>query len=335
MPTQLLRYKDGLLPHGLALCYAVFSYAGGLLLIAAQSAAANAAGVLLLAHAMVIGAYLIHECAHNTIFADNVHNARLGAFLSWLTGGCYARYEDLRRKHFRHHVERADVIGFDYRRRLTNYPILTKLIVALEWAYIPAVELLLHALVILLPFTVGYYKPNRKRVVFTLLIRALLFAALGLVSTRALLLYPIAYMLFLTVLRFMDANQHTYELVEIRDEAPVPGTERRDRDYEYRNTYSNLISTRYPALNLFTLNFAYHNAHHDRPTVPWYRLPALHKELYGDDDSRVLSFGALIPAYHKYRVARAFRPNTAELATHADQGPDLMGIDGISFLIPI
>jgi fatty acid desaturase len=299
------------LPHGLALCYGSFGYMAGLVLMTTQFIIANWMGVLLLAHAMVISAYLIHECAHNTIFADNVHNARLGAFLSWLTGSCYARYGDLRRKHFRHHVERADVIGFDYRRRLTNYPILTKLIAALEWVYIPAVELLLHALVILLPFTDAYYKRNRKRVLFILPIRAALFTALGFDSMKALLLYPVAYMMFLTALRFMDANQHTYDLVETHEEAPLPGMDRRDRDYEYRNTYSNLISTRYPVLNLFTLNFAYHNAHHDRPTVPWYRLPALHKELYGDDDSRVLSFGALIPAYHKYRVARAFRPNTA------------------------
>lgn len=335
MPTQILRYRDGFFPHGLALCYAVIGYACGLVLIASQSATANTAGVLLLAHAMVINAYLIHECVHNNLFADNDHNARLGVLLSWITGSCYARYEDLRRKHFRHHVERADVIGFDYRRRLARYRIPAKLIAALEWSYIPAVELLLHALVILLPFIDAYYKQSRKRVLFILIVRAALFTALGLASMKAFLLYPAAYMLFLTALRFMDANQHTYELVETHEEAPLPGMARRDRDYEYRNTYSNLISTRYPIMNLLTLNFAYHNAHHDRPTVPWYRLPALHKELFGDDEGRVLSCGTLIRAFHKYRVERAFRPNGAEPASHDYQGPDLMGIDGISFLIPI
>jgi len=335
MPTRLLRYGDGFWPNGLALGYGLLGYAGGLALLAAGSAAANITGVLLLAHALVICAYLIHESAHNTLFADSTHNAKLGAFLSWMTGSCYARYEDLRRKHFRHHVEQADVIGFDYRRRIAKYPLLVKLIAALEWAYIPAVEVLLHALVILLPFTDDYYKPQRKRVFLILIARAALFTALGLVSIKALLLYPIAYMLFLTVLRFMDAHQHTYELIEARNGAPVPGTEQRGRDYEYRNTYSNLLSVRYPVLNMLTLNFAYHNAHHDRPTVPWYRLPALHQALYGDDNGQVLPFTTLIRSYHEHRVERAFRPTAALPETQANTGPDLMGIDGVSFLVPI
>ncbi len=317
------------------MCYGLLGYACGWILIANTAMAVNLIGVLLLAHAMVICAYLIHECAHNTVFAANLYNARLGACLSWITGSCYARYEDLRRKHFRHHVERADVIGFDYRRRLRFYPRLSRFMAALEWAYIPAVEILLRALVIVLPFLDAYYKPQRKRVLSVLVIRASLFAALLWVSPRILLLYPLAYMLFLIVLRFMDANQHSYDLVETHDDAPLSGSEMRDREYEYRNTYSNPISMRFPLLNLFTLNFAYHNAHHDRPTVPWYRLPALHRELYGDDRSHVLSFRALLRAYHKYRVVRAFRPVGGEIKTHVAQGPDLQGIDGISFLIPI
>ena len=194
---------------------------------------------------------------------------------------------------------------------------------------------MLHALVILLPFTDSYYQPLRTRVLTILVIRVALFAMLALISAKALLLYAIAYMLFLTVLRFMDANQHTYQLVETRDEAPLPGGELRDREYEYHHTYSNPISMRFPLLNLLTLNFAYHNAHHDRPIVPWYRLPALHHELYGDDRGHVLSFRALVHAFHKHRVARAFRPLPSELKTHVNQGPDLQGIDGISFLIPV
>ena len=330
-----LRYQGGFWPFSLALSYGVIAYACGLILLTIPHVAVNLLGVLLLAHAMVICAYLIHECAHNTVFAANPHNARLGTCLSWITGSCYARYEDLRRKHFRHHVERADVIGFDYRRRLRSYPRLSRFVAALEWAYIPAVEILLHALVIVLPFLDDYYKPRRKRVLSVSVIRASLFAALLWVSPRVLLLYPIAYILFLIVLRFMDANQHSYDLVETHDDAPLPGSELRDREYEYRNTYSNPISMRFPLLNLFTLNFAYHNAHHERPTVPWYRLPALQRELYGDDRSHILPFRALLRAYHKHRVARALRPVAGEMNTHAAQGPDLLGIDGISFLIPI
>lgn len=329
------RYKNGLWPHGLALCYGAFGYGCGWTLVAAPSIVANLPGVLLLAHAMIVSAYLIHECAHNTVFAANVHNARLGACLGWIVGSCYARYEDLRRKHFRHHVERADVIGFDYRRRLPAHPLLAKSVAALEWAYIPAVEIMLHALVVVLPFTDEHYRPRRNRVLGVLAVRGSCFAALAWFSPRVLLLYPVAYMLFLVVLRLMDANQHTYELIETRDDAPVQGGERRDRGYEFRNTFSNPISMRFPLLNLLTLNFAYHNAHHDRPTVPWYRLPALHRDLYADDRGHVLAFRDLVRAYHKFRVARAFRPLPTDGRSPADQGPDFQGIDGISFLIPI
>ena len=335
MISLQLRHKDGLWPHGLALCYGVLGYACGLTMMMTTGAIVNLLGTLLLAHAMVISAYLIHECAHNTIFAANSRNARLGACLSWITGSCYARYEDLRRKHFRHHVERADVIGFDYRRRIPSHPSLARWMAALEWAHIPAVEIMLHALVVLLPFSDDRYKSCRRRVVSVLLLRATLFTVLGLVSPRALLLYAVAYMLFLIVLRFMDANQHTYDLVELHNDLPLPDDVARNRDYEYRNTYSNPISMRFPLLNLLTLNFAYHNAHHDRPTVPWYRLPALHHQLYGDDRRHVLSFRELLRAYHKYRVKRAFRPLPCDEKFHVGRGPDFNGIDGISFLIPI
>lgn len=330
-----LRYKDGLWPHGLALAYGVLGYACGLTLITTSNIPASLLGVLMLAHAMVISAYLIHECAHNTVFVANHHNALLGACLSWITGSCYARYEDLRRKHFRHHVERADVIGFDYRRRIIRYSLPAKVLAALEWSYIPAVEIMLHALVVLLPFLDDCYKAQRQHVLFILAIRTAMFATLAWFAPRVLLCYPLAYMLFLIVLRFMDANQHTYDLIETHDEAPLLNSERRDRQYEFQHTYSNPISMRFPLLNLITLNFSYHNAHHERPTVPWYRLPALHRELYGDERSHVLPIRGLIRAYHRHRVERALRPHPTDMHSHVDRGPDLQGIDGISFLIPI
>jgi fatty acid desaturase len=208
-------------------------------------------------------------------------------------------------------------------------------IAASEWAYIPAVEIMLHALVIVLPFIDDHYESYRRRVVAIMAVRVTLFAILTAVAPMALLFYACTYILFLTVLRFMDANQHSYELVETHDDAPLPGGELRDRDYEYQHTYSNPISLRLPWLNLLTLNFAYHNAHHDRPTVPWYRLPALHHQLYGDDRSHVLSFRILLCAYHRHRVMRAFRPIAMDRQAHTARGPDLEGIDGISFLVPV
>ena len=41
-------------------------------------------------------------------------------------------------------------------------------------------------------------------------------------------------------------------------------------------------------LNLLLLNFSYHNAHHERPIEPWYRLPALHARLYPGEHHQTL-----------------------------------------------
>ena len=149
---HLLRYHDGLLPNALALGYGLVGYAGGLLLITRDSVLLALAGVFLLAHALVISAYLLHECVHNTIFRDNRLNARLGAILSWLAGSAYGDYEGIRHKHFCHHVDRADIVAFDFRDYLRRHPGLLRTIQVLEWAYVPTVDLLMHVLVLVLPF---------------------------------------------------------------------------------------------------------------------------------------------------------------------------------------
>ena len=146
----LYRYADGRVWNSLAMAYSVGGYAAGIGLLLTPHWLAKLVGLLLLAHAMVIGAYLIHEFAHGTIFSKPAHNARAGEVFSWMTGGCYADFQDLRRKHMRHHVDRADVITFDSKEFINGLPAWTrKLILALEWAYIPAVELIMHFYVVL------------------------------------------------------------------------------------------------------------------------------------------------------------------------------------------
>ncbi len=174
MTTHLpaFRYPDGRLPNVLALLYAVGGYMLGIAGLTASAWWLNALAIVLLAHALVIAAYLIHECAHNTILADNRWNARLGAALMWLTGASYGRYEDIRHKHFRHHVDRADVVAFDFRPLLPRFPRLFRLIRMLEWAYVPAVDLMMHALVIVLPFRLASRRDRRARVLTVLAIRA-------------------------------------------------------------------------------------------------------------------------------------------------------------------
>ncbi len=80
-------------------------------------------------------------------------------------------------------------------------------------------------------------------------------------------------MIMLHALRFTDAFQHTYDAFAVLESGDIPDDKVRDRDYEQANTYSNLASVGHPWLNLLLLNFPYHNAHHERPIVPWHDLP--------------------------------------------------------------
>jgi fatty acid desaturase len=230
----------------------------------------------------------------------------------------------------RHHTDRADVVAFDFRAILLRHPLRLKTLQALEWAWIPAVDLYMHGLVLTLPFLQADRRALRARVLTVLLVRVGLFALLALVSLKALLLYALAYLLFLHLPRFMDVHQHTYELTESLAAVRAPLPDGRDRAYEERNTFSNPVSLRHPWLNLLWLNFGYHNAHHVHPTTPWYALPALHRELYGDSCAQALPFAALVRAYARHRVARVLNADPPDMRVDVPQ--DFVGVVGVSFL---
>ncbi len=327
--SSLMRYADGVWPNAAVLAYIGLGYPAAISLLVTASATLNAIGVVLLAHVLVIAAYLIHECAHNTLFADNRYNAYLGEALSFLVGAAYVEYAAIRRKHFRHHTDRADVVAIDYRAILRRHPLTLRLVQILEWVYVPAVDLMMHGLTLVLPFVSDSRRSKRRPVLMMSFIRASLFLALAAISMKAFLLYGVAYILFLHVMRFMDVHQHTYSLVTSLDHTGEP-REMPDRDFEQRNTYSNLISRRYPALNLLVLNFCYHNAHHARPTVPWYRLPQLHRDLGGDTTSHALPMRALLMSYHRYRVARVLHADPPD--TDIIDPSQFVGVTGVSFL---
>ncbi len=151
-------------------------------------------------------------------------------------------------------------------------------------------------------------------------------------APRILILYPIAYMLMLHVLRFMDAFQHTYALFETLESPPGPEAKQFDAQFEHSHTYTNVHSTKYPWLNLFTLNFGYHNAHHEKPTQPWYRLPALNQELFGNHLSQMLPFRNQISSYFRYRTQRLTHEDPIDFDVLSNQGATFIGVDGVSFL---
>src|SRR5690606_19259929 len=84
----LYRYADGRLPNTLAMSYALLGYLIGFALLLSSNGWLNALGTLLLGHAMIIAAYLVHEFAHGTIFSVPKHNQWAGNACSWLTGSC-------------------------------------------------------------------------------------------------------------------------------------------------------------------------------------------------------------------------------------------------------
>lgn len=332
---KVFRYKDGVLPNMLVVAYGGVGYALGVFLLTVPDIVWNVLGVLLLSHALIVSAYIIHECTHGTIFAKSSDNDRLGEAMGWLNGGCLAPYAGLKDKHLRHHADRLDVVTFDYRAVLKTAPAwFRNAMLALEWAYIPAVEFLMRGMVIYSQCTEGD-RVQRRRVLLVLASRVFLFALLASVSLKAFVLYAVSYILFLHVLRFQDAFQHTFDVFATRTKAPIPPELRRDRAYEHANTYTDVISYGHPWVNLLLLNFSYHNAHHARPAAPWYQLPKLHVQLYANDTTQVLPCSILFKSYHKYRVSRVLADDYGVVQPDGLRAERFLGAVGVSFLTAI
>jgi omega-6 fatty acid desaturase (delta-12 desaturase) len=295
--------REGPLYHGGALAYALLAYGIGISGLFHESLLVNVLATLLLAHGMTIAAYMIHECGHNTVFRDNSDNARLGRFLTWICGAAYGTYEDIRYKHFRHHVDVDDVVWFDYDQFFVDHPSTVRVIQALEWCYIPAHDLLMHFIMVFTSFIIPERRDQRARNLQVILIRGGVYFAVLWFFPKAALLYALAYMLMMTILRFMDSLQHDYgyHLTLFSDEAaPHKG----DYAFEREHTFSNPLSFDHVWINALTLNFGFHNAHHAKPITPWWRLPAVHRELFGDDPAEVIPFWPQLKIFHAYRVER-------------------------------
>ena len=75
--------------------------------------------------------------------------------------------------------------------------------------------------------------------------------------------------------------------------------------------------------------------------MPWYRLPAYHRETFGDDPAQVIPFRTALKIYHRYRVPRVTHsggplddlptPWEAEYLQRARAG-QIYGGNAVSFL---
>jgi fatty acid desaturase len=315
----------------LVLGWTCAAWLGSFALMGAPSPLLNAAGVLLCTHAMILAAYLIHEAAHQTLFAVGRANAVAGEAMNFIAGSTYASFERIRHMHIRHHLDRADLSCFDFKGLLLRRPGVRRTLQVLEWAYVPATEVLMHWQVIGRPFAAASQRRHLPRVAAMLVVRLGLLTLLGLWSLKALFLYLVAAALLLHVLNFFDAFHHTFEQYFVAADEPVPMAAR-DRRYEHTHTYSNVISRRLPWLNLLILNFGYHNAHHHRPSMPWYRLRALHRDLYGEEGGGMLPLAQLLRTWHCNRVRRVLADEYGAPSPGPGGADDFVGAHGVSFL---
>lgn len=335
-PTSLFREREGVWPNTLVLAWTGAGWLASFGLMAATGWALPAMGVLLCAHTMILAAYLIHEAAHYTLFSSPRINRWAGEAMSFIAGASYASFDRIRHLHIRHHRDRADVTCFDFKGLMQRRPSVRRLLQALEWAYIPATEILMHLQVVWRPFFVPSQRRHLPRSAAMLVLRLSLLGLLAAWSVKALALYALAYVLLLHVLNFFDAFHHTFDQFFVAEDEPVP-MDGRDRAYEQAHTYSNLVSMRFPVLNLLTLNFGYHNAHHERAAVPWWRLPALHRELYDERALNVMPLAELLRTWHRNRVKRVVAdhygtPETGAPQAGARRADAFVGAHGVSFL---
>jgi fatty acid desaturase len=335
--AAILKEPEGLRYNGGAVLDVLIAYLLGLGGLFHPAWPVNLIATLVLAHAMTIAAYLIHDCGHNLVFNRSKYNAHLGHFMSWICGAAYGTYEDMRYKHFRHHVDNDDVVWFEYEKYFEKHPLALKITQFLEWFYIPAHDLIMHFIMVFTSFIIPERRDQRVRNVIVIAIRGGVFVALILIFPKVALLYAIAYMLMMHMLRFMDALQHDYPYHATLFEYVQP-PHKGDADWEQEHTFSVPLSLRFEKLNWLTLNFGYHNAHHSNMNVPWYRLPELHNELTGGDPDRVIPLSSQLKLYHRNRILRICNPQPddypkgAEYLRSAQTAKGAIGGNAASFL---
>jgi fatty acid desaturase len=315
-----------------AIAYVLALYGSGIALLLLPLWQANLIGIVLIVHSLVVSTAMTHEFIHGNIFKDRQLNSFWGQVMTHLNGACYAPWENLVEHHFNHHLHHADFVQFNLIEYLQNVlpAWLKPIYVCLEWLYFPVVEFELRWRVILAPFIESGKQHLRWRNIGLMMYRSIAFGLMAWISWKAVALYFIAYTSFVNVVRFVDAFHHTYEYAIAGEGFPT-----RDRIYEQTNTFSNLVSIKYPWLNLMFLNFGYHNAHHHNMRCPWYELPELHAKLYtGNDGGGLLPLPQLMSNYHRFRIKRMFAGQGKSDESGGVQLDSFVGAIGVSLLTP-
>jgi len=335
-----LRDPQGGWKHFAALFYSLLASSLGVLCLwKFRNLYGRAAGIFLAFHGRVIASYLVHEAAHAIIFLDPWVNRVFGIASLWLAGTPYADFTHVKQMHIAHHKDRADAVEFDY-RSFCRLPMICNFVLACEFAFVPVVETVMHVRTALFPLVYSshpWVTPSRwwSALVGTTAMGAFYSFLWNLGGIAVVVPHLIAGALVMHFLSMNDAFQHTYEAVLMKDFVPGPGN--RTAQYEEDNTYSTVISTDHPLINLLSLNFGYHNAHHTKAITPWYNLPKLHDDLYGElspSNEQILSFSQLFSTWYRNRLHRVLEEDygVVHSAKEIDRARDFIGSLGVSFL---
>lgn len=321
--------RQSAIKNSIAVVYTFVAYFNSIYLLTLESLAINIVGILLLSHSLVYSAYLCHECMHGTIFKGRRGNTVFGTAMLWLNGGCYYGFKPLMLQHIAHHVDRVDVFTFDIPNAIKEQkPLILRGILVLEWLYFPIVAFLVRWRWVVNSWLNANSYKDRARLSFIFITRTFLWIGIGWLSWKALLFYFISYINMIHVLRFFDAFQHTYEAFPPGEKLP-----RRDAEHEQKNTFSNLVSTRYPLLNVLFLNFGYHNAHHAVMKCPWHILPDLDRDLTSTRKDNYIPLSAQVLNYHRFRITRLLEgQGKTALESKSEPYEQFYGAVDVSFL---
>ncbi|WP_241294725.1 fatty acid desaturase family protein [Burkholderia stabilis] len=297
------RHQSRLLRHLVDLVTWLYTFGGYLLslyLVTRPGWMLPLAGVPLMAHTMILSALLTHECMHGTMSKRPALNAHLGRASTLISGACYVPYALLRRQHLDHHRNRVGYDGFSITRWVASLPpALRRVVMALEWCYVPVLSYVARFRSLAMPFLQAQHRPLRTRIAIVLLLRGACYLALLSISPWSWLWIFCAHGAMLTILRIYDCFHHTFEVIALG--TPMP---RLERDYEQRNTYSSLISREHMWLNRIFLNYGFHNAHHAFPNAHWTDLARIDAALYPASRAHCIHRRELLRGYHRHRVAR-------------------------------
>ena len=246
-------------PTALAAVYAAVGHACCVFQLSQQRGGAlwQAGVVLLLSHTRVVAAILVHDATHEAVARRGLLNTVAGTALLWVAGTPYCFFPHVQRVHVAHHRDRADTVEFDYRAFVGRVWGLRHAVLALEYCFVPATELLMHTRTSLSPLlwpdsqwhransAVGLYAVTR--------LYGHLYAGAG--GPFAVLLYTLSTCALIHVLSYHDCFAHTYTVVDPQKRGYKAGPGDRSAAYEEANTYSTVLSAAWPRLNVLTLNF--------------------------------------------------------------------------------